>query len=170
MEQFYPPFPKKALTLPWLWQEDQPPEKTTQSCNAAKKRHLSPCVHLWSRDGWIFPRWYRHGESTPAFTGHRPNLDLWGPEQKGIGFEGIADCLVTLQEREGLSMMCPECTHRPWLGSTGPGTGCTALTKNLWSTEKMVGHTPEIQLSAGLRLYCSFYIFLTLDTCILIDY
>lgn len=46
MEQFYPPFPKKALTLPWLWQEDQPPEKTTQSCNAAKKRHLSPCVHL----------------------------------------------------------------------------------------------------------------------------
>lgn len=98
---------------------------------------MHPPVNCY-RDGWIFSGWYGHGEPPPAFMGHGPNLDLRDPAQKGTEFEGTADAAG-----EGSSgiMMCPGSTHRPWLGSTGPRMGYTALTKNFWGTEKGVTHS-----------------------------
>jgi len=71
MEQFYPPFPEKALTPPWLQQEDLRPKKTTQLCNPAMRRHLSPLQMAVETDG------YSQGGTSMG----SPCLTSWGTDQ-----------------------------------------------------------------------------------------
>lgn len=97
------------------------------------------------------PSW----SSDPVRTCRRP---AW----EGTGFEGTVGFLTLLQ---GMCMMCPGGTHRPWLPSICPRMRYRALNKKRRAQRREFHplHVFSLVLvRAGLHLS---HIFFTLDTC-----